>query len=65
MKKKKPLYVVDAFVWVRKKNDSGNIQCYTDEVDGIKTLFGVLFHTIRLLKNNDGVTIMKFDRRNK
>ena len=59
MKNKKINYTIDAFVWVRRKDNSGSDQCCTDEVDNIKSIFILLYYTIKLLKNNDGVTIIK------
>lgn len=59
MKNKKHFYTVDAFVWIRRKDNSGHDKCCTDEVDAIRTVFGLIYHTIRLIKHNDGVIIIK------
>lgn len=56
--KPKYKYTLDAFVWIRRKDNSGNDKCCTEDVD-VKTIFGLCFYTIKLLTKNDGVTILK------
>ena len=59
MNNKAKLYTIDTFVWMRRKDNSGNDKCYREGVNNIKTAFGLLYHSIKLLKNNDGITIIK------
>lgn len=62
MKKKKWLYYIDVFKWIQRKDNSGLDKCYTEGISA-KTVFGLCFHIIKVLRENDGVTVTKTEWR--